>query len=146
MIEPMQVIAVARLGQDHAVGASRQHRDEIGERLGALDRIDAHPDRQAARARRTGGEMRGDGLACERASFGRDGIFEIQDDGIGTAGLGFDEAIRAVPGHEQHRTHRLIPVAAPKGAIFRAPQGYTAGATCIVWTRQDPSAVKYTHA
>jgi hypothetical protein len=49
MIEPMQVVAVARLGQHDAVRPPRQHRSEVGQGIGTLDRIDAHPERYSTR-------------------------------------------------------------------------------------------------
>ena len=98
VIDAPQVVERLGLRQQDAVRPRRDHGREIGERIGAVDGIDAHPLRHRTAH---GCEVPCDLDACSAAAIGRDRILEVEDHGVRAARRGLREAFRAVTRNEQ---------------------------------------------
>jgi len=102
------IVETAEIGgggfrQQDAVGAAGHHSGEILEGILAGERIDA--DHQALGAVGGGAEEIAGEAAGERALAGADGIFEIEDEGVGATAAAFFHFPFAVGGNEEHRAH-----------------------------------------
>jgi hypothetical protein len=98
--EPQYIVYGARLGLHDAVGATSHNSVEIGKRLGALQRIDPHPQLRPRTPRTRRNEFSNTLPGC-RLHIGCDGILEVQYQDIGGYRVAPGQFLVAVAGHEQ---------------------------------------------
>jgi hypothetical protein len=105
VIEQDHIGSRAGLGQQNAVRRACHHCSQIGQRLGighrVSQRIDTHPALLTTACLGAAQIVR-DQTARKRQPLGRDGVFQIEDEGISLAGRSLVEFLLAVAGNEQH--------------------------------------------
>ena len=101
-------LAAFGLRQHDRVRAAGNDRVEIGVGQAGVERVDAHEEARARRARRVVLQKGQRRLPRARLALGRDRILEVEDQRVGAACRSLVELLRAVGRNEEEGTHQAV--------------------------------------
>ena len=106
MADALEIGRAVDLGDQERIEAGLHDRREVVEREASVERIDAHDERPGPF--RVGLDQSGDMGAGGRLFSGRDGIFEVEDEGVGPAIPCPRKLAFGIAGNEQERAQSHV--------------------------------------